>query len=160
MYSFSGSPIYSISWAPDSDQVLFTNGRQLIIKSMQANAKPTQVKHGIRSVVAFILVHQLCCLSPNPIEHYYNCTSICTENEAEGHCPGPYTFQEHSGYTHQVLGSGGSGLCWSALASVCISVCDMNAPIIRMITDFLYTLCSLGLRLIDLIIGKDNATIF
>ncbi|XP_072035269.1 intraflagellar transport protein 80 homolog [Amphiura filiformis] len=40
----TGSPIYSISWAPDSDQVLFTNGRQLIIKSMQANAKPTQWK--------------------------------------------------------------------------------------------------------------------
>ncbi|XP_033637607.1 intraflagellar transport protein 80 homolog [Asterias rubens] len=40
----TGSPVYSIGWSPDSDQVLFTNGRQLIIKSLQANAKPVQWK--------------------------------------------------------------------------------------------------------------------
>ncbi|XP_070538600.1 intraflagellar transport protein 80 homolog [Ptychodera flava] len=38
------TPVYSVSWGPDSDQVLFTNSKQLIIKSLQANAKPLQWK--------------------------------------------------------------------------------------------------------------------
>uniref|UniRef100_A0A2C9JF99 Uncharacterized protein n=1 Tax=Biomphalaria glabrata TaxID=6526 RepID=A0A2C9JF99_BIOGL len=33
-------PVYSVAWGPDSDQILFTNGRQLVIKPLQANAKP------------------------------------------------------------------------------------------------------------------------
>eukprot|EP00057_Strongylocentrotus_purpuratus_P035142 XP_797867.3 PREDICTED: intraflagellar transport protein 80 homolog [Strongylocentrotus purpuratus] len=40
----TGSAVYSICWSPDSDQVLITNGKQLIIKSLQANAKPLQWK--------------------------------------------------------------------------------------------------------------------
>ncbi|KAJ8030563.1 Intraflagellar transport protein 80-like [Holothuria leucospilota] len=40
----TGSPVYSISWSPDSDQILIINGRHLIIKSMQASAKPLQWK--------------------------------------------------------------------------------------------------------------------
>ncbi|XP_064614881.1 intraflagellar transport protein 80 homolog [Liolophura sinensis] len=34
-------PVYAVSWGPNSDQVLFTNGRQLVIKPLQANSKPT-----------------------------------------------------------------------------------------------------------------------
>ena len=33
-----------MAWGPDSDQVLFTNGKQLVIKSLQANAKPNMWK--------------------------------------------------------------------------------------------------------------------
>ncbi|PIK56093.1 putative intraflagellar transport protein [Apostichopus japonicus] len=40
----TGSPVYSIAWSPDSDQILLINGRHLIIKSMQASAKPLQWK--------------------------------------------------------------------------------------------------------------------
>ncbi len=39
-----GSPVYSVSWGPDSDQVLYTNGRQLVIKPLAANAKPNTVR--------------------------------------------------------------------------------------------------------------------
>ncbi|TPX69276.1 hypothetical protein SpCBS45565_g02595 [Spizellomyces sp. 'palustris'] len=39
-----GYPIYSISWSPDNDQVLFTNGRNLIMKSLQPASKPNQWK--------------------------------------------------------------------------------------------------------------------
>ena len=41
---FVGSPVYSVSWGPDSDQVLYTNGRQLVIKPLAANAKPNTVR--------------------------------------------------------------------------------------------------------------------
>jgi hypothetical protein len=37
--------VYGVAWGPDSDQVLFTNGKQLVIKSLQPNAKPTMVRH-------------------------------------------------------------------------------------------------------------------
>ncbi|XP_074657644.1 intraflagellar transport protein 80 homolog [Tubulanus polymorphus] len=36
----SSSPVYALAWGPDSDQVLYTNGRTLVIKPLQANAKP------------------------------------------------------------------------------------------------------------------------
>ncbi|XP_078693127.1 intraflagellar transport protein 80 homolog isoform X4 [Branchiostoma floridae x Branchiostoma belcheri] len=39
-----GTPVYSLAWGPDSDQILYTSGRQLIIKPLQANAKPIQWK--------------------------------------------------------------------------------------------------------------------
>ncbi|ELT91803.1 hypothetical protein CAPTEDRAFT_169559 [Capitella teleta] len=42
--SQNSSPVYSIAWGPDSDQVLYTNGKQLIIKPIQPNAKPSQWK--------------------------------------------------------------------------------------------------------------------
>jgi hypothetical protein len=41
--SISGSAVYSVAWGPDSDQVLFTSGKQLVIKPLQANAKPLMV---------------------------------------------------------------------------------------------------------------------
>ncbi|BFZ00478.1 hypothetical protein BsWGS_03517 [Bradybaena similaris] len=37
-------PVYGIAWSPDSDQVLFTNGRQLVIKPLQASVKPQMWK--------------------------------------------------------------------------------------------------------------------
>ncbi|KAF2978760.1 hypothetical protein EK904_012369, partial [Melospiza melodia maxima] len=37
------TPVYSVSWAPDSDKVLYTSGQQLIIKPLQPNAKVLQV---------------------------------------------------------------------------------------------------------------------
>ena len=43
LMSTKGNTVYGVAWGPDSDQVLFTNGRQLVIKSLQANAKPTMV---------------------------------------------------------------------------------------------------------------------
>ncbi|KAK2150951.1 hypothetical protein LSH36_381g02111 [Paralvinella palmiformis] len=36
----NSSPVYSVMWGPDSDQVLYTQGRQLVIKPVQATAKP------------------------------------------------------------------------------------------------------------------------
>ena len=40
---FTGTPVYSVSWSPDSDQILHTSGKQLVIKPLQAAAKPVQV---------------------------------------------------------------------------------------------------------------------
>ncbi|TPX54497.1 hypothetical protein PhCBS80983_g05895 [Powellomyces hirtus] len=40
----TGYPIYSIAWAPDNDQLLLTNGRNLMIKSLQPGSKPQQWK--------------------------------------------------------------------------------------------------------------------
>ncbi|XP_076002159.1 intraflagellar transport protein 80 homolog [Genypterus blacodes] len=39
-----GSPVYSVAWGPDSDRILYTSGRQLIIKPLQPSAKVTQWK--------------------------------------------------------------------------------------------------------------------
>ena len=36
-------PVYSIAWGPDSDQVLYSNGKTLVIKPIQPNAKPNSV---------------------------------------------------------------------------------------------------------------------
>ncbi|MEQ2249290.1 Intraflagellar transport protein 80, partial [Ilyodon furcidens] len=38
-----GSPVYSVAWGPDSDRILYTSGRQLIIKPLQPSAKVIQV---------------------------------------------------------------------------------------------------------------------
>ncbi|XP_067950088.1 intraflagellar transport protein 80 homolog isoform X1 [Watersipora subatra] len=35
----NASPVYGVAWSPDSDAVLYTNSGQLVIKSLQANAK-------------------------------------------------------------------------------------------------------------------------
>ncbi|XP_028818647.1 intraflagellar transport protein 80 homolog isoform X2 [Denticeps clupeoides] len=39
-----GSPVYSVAWAPDSDRVLYTSGKQLIIKPLQPSSKVLQWK--------------------------------------------------------------------------------------------------------------------
>lgn len=39
----SGYPVYSCVWAPDNNQILYTNGRNLVIKHLQPANKPTQV---------------------------------------------------------------------------------------------------------------------
>ena len=39
----TASPVYSIAWGPESDQVLYTSGRQLVIKPTQPNAKANMV---------------------------------------------------------------------------------------------------------------------
>ncbi|XP_070685192.1 intraflagellar transport protein 80 homolog [Pempheris klunzingeri] len=39
-----GSPVYSVAWGPDSDRILYTLGRQLIIKPLQPSAKVIQWK--------------------------------------------------------------------------------------------------------------------
>lgn len=35
--------MYSVAWGPDSDRILYTSGRQLVIKPLQPSAKVTQV---------------------------------------------------------------------------------------------------------------------
>lgn len=40
----SGYPVYSVAWAPANDQILYTNGRNLIVKSLQPANKPVQWK--------------------------------------------------------------------------------------------------------------------
>lgn len=40
---FTGTPVYSVAWGPDSEKVLYTAGKQLIIKPLQPNAKVLQV---------------------------------------------------------------------------------------------------------------------
>ncbi|XP_067400467.1 intraflagellar transport protein 80 homolog isoform X1 [Emydura macquarii macquarii] len=39
-----GTPVYSIAWGPDSEKVLYSSGKQLIIKPLQPNAKVLQWK--------------------------------------------------------------------------------------------------------------------
>ena len=43
VYVLTATPVYSIAWGPESDQVLYTSGRQLVIKPMQPNAKANMV---------------------------------------------------------------------------------------------------------------------
>ncbi|XP_032237699.1 intraflagellar transport protein 80 homolog isoform X2 [Nematostella vectensis] len=40
----TGTPVYSVAWSPDSDHILYTSGKQLVIKPLQAAAKPIQWK--------------------------------------------------------------------------------------------------------------------
>ena len=42
---FLGTPVYSVAWSPDSDHILHSSGKQLVIKPLQAAAKPVQVHH-------------------------------------------------------------------------------------------------------------------
>ncbi|XP_067102166.1 intraflagellar transport protein 80 homolog [Osmerus mordax] len=42
--ALQGSPVYSVSWGPDSDRILYTSGRQLVIKPLQPSAKVQQWK--------------------------------------------------------------------------------------------------------------------
>jgi len=37
------SPVYAVSWSPDSDHILYTTGKQLVIKPIQPTAKPNSV---------------------------------------------------------------------------------------------------------------------
>ncbi|XP_039612497.1 intraflagellar transport protein 80 homolog isoform X1 [Polypterus senegalus] len=39
-----GTSVYSVAWGPDSDKILFTSGKQLIIKPLQPSAKVVQWK--------------------------------------------------------------------------------------------------------------------
>ncbi|XP_013923421.1 PREDICTED: intraflagellar transport protein 80 homolog [Thamnophis sirtalis] len=39
-----GTPIYSVAWGPDSEKIIYTSGKQLIIKPLQPNAKVLQWK--------------------------------------------------------------------------------------------------------------------
>ena len=43
LFLFTGTPVYSVVWGPDSEKVLYTAGKQLIIKPLQPNAKVLQV---------------------------------------------------------------------------------------------------------------------
>ncbi|TPX40936.1 hypothetical protein SeLEV6574_g06329 [Synchytrium endobioticum] len=38
----AGHSVYSVAWSPDNDQVLYTNGRSLVIKPLQPASKPVQ----------------------------------------------------------------------------------------------------------------------
>ena len=40
----SSSPVYSVSWSPDSSQLLYTSGKNLVIQSLQPSSKPLQWK--------------------------------------------------------------------------------------------------------------------
>ena len=40
----AASPVYSTSWSPDSDQVLYTSGKSLAIKPLQPSAKSVHWK--------------------------------------------------------------------------------------------------------------------
>ncbi|KAM7413006.1 hypothetical protein PAMA_020407 [Pampus argenteus] len=42
--SSQGSPVYSVAWGPDSDRILYTSGRQLVIKPLQPSSKVIQWK--------------------------------------------------------------------------------------------------------------------
>ena len=41
--SQSSSPVYAVAWSPDSDHILYTTGKQLVIKPIQPTAKPNSV---------------------------------------------------------------------------------------------------------------------
>ncbi|KAL2911875.1 hypothetical protein HK105_208658 [Polyrhizophydium stewartii] len=56
----TGYPIYSSVWSPNNDQILLTNGRNLIIKPLQPSNKPTQATHdGLILKVDWNLVNNL-----------------------------------------------------------------------------------------------------
>ena len=38
-------PIYSAAWGPDSNQVLHTSGKMLVIKHLTPNSKPNKVSY-------------------------------------------------------------------------------------------------------------------
>ncbi|KAJ3351960.1 Intraflagellar transport protein 80 [Entophlyctis luteolus] len=40
----NGYPIYAVSWSPDNDSILYTNGRNLVIKPIQPSNKPVMWK--------------------------------------------------------------------------------------------------------------------
>nr|XP_030698247.1 intraflagellar transport protein 80 homolog isoform X5 [Globicephala melas] len=42
-----GTPVYSVAWGPDSEKVLYTAGKQLIIKPLQPNAKVLQWSYAL-----------------------------------------------------------------------------------------------------------------
>ncbi|XP_043926400.1 intraflagellar transport protein 80 homolog isoform X2 [Protopterus annectens] len=56
-----GTPVYSVAWSPDSDKILYTSGKQLIIKPLQPSAKALQWKahDGIILKVDWSLVSDL-----------------------------------------------------------------------------------------------------
>ena len=39
----TGTPVYSVAWGPDSEQILYASGKQIIIKPLAPSTKPTQV---------------------------------------------------------------------------------------------------------------------
>lgn len=41
---WKGYPIYSVAWAPENDQILYTNSCNLILKPIQAGKSVSQVK--------------------------------------------------------------------------------------------------------------------
>lgn len=53
---FTGTPVYSVAWSPDSDHILHTSGKQLVIKPLQAAAKPVQVWSSWNSYILVIVV--------------------------------------------------------------------------------------------------------
>uniref|UniRef100_A0A6I8NS05 Intraflagellar transport 80 n=1 Tax=Ornithorhynchus anatinus TaxID=9258 RepID=A0A6I8NS05_ORNAN len=42
-----GTPVYSVAWGPDSEKVLYTAGKQLVIKPLQPNAKISQWSYAL-----------------------------------------------------------------------------------------------------------------
>ena len=36
--------IYSLAWGPDNEQIVYTQGKSLTIKSMQPNSRPNTVR--------------------------------------------------------------------------------------------------------------------
>lgn len=38
------TPIYSATWSPDSNQILFTSNKMLVIKSLSGNTKSNRVR--------------------------------------------------------------------------------------------------------------------
>ncbi|KAI9350037.1 WD40-repeat-containing domain protein [Zopfochytrium polystomum] len=57
----SGYPVYATAWSPDNDHVLYTNGRNLVIKPLQPASKPTLWKahDGVILAVDWNLVNNL-----------------------------------------------------------------------------------------------------
>lgn len=59
-----GLPVYSVMWGPDSDQVLYTQGKQLVIKPIQPTAKSNTVS--------------VCAPSINTHTHVHTCRFVYT----------------------------------------------------------------------------------
>lgn len=51
-----GSPVYSVAWGPDSDRILYTSGRQLVIKPLQPSSKVIQVHELFYFYVIWLLI--------------------------------------------------------------------------------------------------------
>lgn len=44
VHSFTVIPVYCAAWSPDSQQVLYANGKTMVIKPLQPSVKPHQWK--------------------------------------------------------------------------------------------------------------------
>ena len=62
VFSLSGTPVYCLAWSPDSKQLVFTNGKHLVIKGQHGGSKPIMVSMIEFSKIKLQLQYNVICL--------------------------------------------------------------------------------------------------